>query len=742
MADKSDPSIPGQPNPFDVVALGDAVNDSASRVSTIWISFLIFALYLLTAASTVTHRQLFLADPIKLPVLNIDLPLWGFFFLAPILFVIFHIYVLLQVLLLAHTAAAYNDAVERLGFAEKESASLRQRLANTLFAQIFAGAPRERSGWIGWMLQAIAWITLAIAPILILVVFQFSFLAYHSHLATWTHRLLILSELAVAFVLWPLVLDARQDFEWATAWTEFKRTFAAPLRLLQPQDGRHGGRLLLRQQSLLLTSSALFLIISLSLGSFPGEPHINLFTGHSPFSVECDRWLQRKFDLFDLRFDRLDLPHVDVIDHEKLEKIEEVAEKTGELPNQSDRTRIVRGRDLNCGDFSNSADLRRVDLSDSRLVNVHLQNARLQGASLDDADLRGASLALAELQGASFDRAKLQGASLDFAQLQGSSLDSTELQGASFSSAQLQGASLVNAGLQGAFLNGAKLVGAAMQSAKFQGAFLVNAQMQGALLRSANFQAASLQFAQIQGADFSNANLDHSDLSGVSTWRATNADCKEAKVNEHNADAVVDAGYFVIGPFRFPGTPTSATSDGINEFIDRSVAGIPNIGQRKSVASRLHASLDTDATKTDADNIATLWSDCEGSTHNRSQEQFEAEQAVILRDLVCDAPINRLAIAGGVIQNWINGGRTQLLVNLFGNVRIQTPMSINLARRLLGLDGKWCMAANDFDENAMKTLREATKAAALQRASQPESPAASPRRRLSPPTARSPTPPK
>jgi len=51
---------------------------------------------------------------VKLPVLNIDLPLWGFFFLAPILFVIFHAYVLIQVILLARTATAYNDAVAKI----------------------------------------------------------------------------------------------------------------------------------------------------------------------------------------------------------------------------------------------------------------------------------------------------------------------------------------------------------------------------------------------------------------------------------------------------------------------------------------------------------------------------------------------------------------------------------------------------------------------------------------------------
>src|SRR3954464_12079885 len=70
-------------DPFDVEALEKSLNDSATRVSTIWVSFLIFSLYLLTAATTVTHRQLFLAEPVKLPVLNIDLPLWGFFWLPP-----------------------------------------------------------------------------------------------------------------------------------------------------------------------------------------------------------------------------------------------------------------------------------------------------------------------------------------------------------------------------------------------------------------------------------------------------------------------------------------------------------------------------------------------------------------------------------------------------------------------------------------------------------------------------------
>src|SRR3954468_9601966 len=114
-------------DPHNIEALEKSLNDSATRVSTIWVSFLIFSLYLLLAAATVDDRQLLLAEPVKLPVLNIDLPLWGFFFLAPILLLIFHAYVLLQVLLLGRTAVAYNEAVDRQVAVASDNARLRQR---------------------------------------------------------------------------------------------------------------------------------------------------------------------------------------------------------------------------------------------------------------------------------------------------------------------------------------------------------------------------------------------------------------------------------------------------------------------------------------------------------------------------------------------------------------------------------------------------------------------------------------
>src|SRR5882672_6451913 len=96
---------------LDVGALERSVNDSAGRVSGIWLSFVAFSAYVAAAASMITHRQIFLEEPIKLPTINIDVPLIASAILLPLLFVIYHVFALLQVVLLARTADAYNEAV-------------------------------------------------------------------------------------------------------------------------------------------------------------------------------------------------------------------------------------------------------------------------------------------------------------------------------------------------------------------------------------------------------------------------------------------------------------------------------------------------------------------------------------------------------------------------------------------------------------------------------------------------------
>jgi uncharacterized protein YjbI with pentapeptide repeats len=689
-------------DPFDVEALERAVNDSATRVSAIWISFLVFSLYLLIAATTVTQRQLLLAEPVKLPVLNIDLPLWGFFFLAPILFVILHAYVLLQVLLLGRTSASYNTAVSRAGLSPEENASLRQRLANTLFAQIFAGSPREREGFVGSLLRAIVWITLAIVPILILLAFQFSFLPYHSHIATWTHRLLILFELAAFFLIWPLALDARKDFQWPKFGADIRRLLLLPIRLFGPK--RREEWPWLRQQAFPMSACVLFVLVSLSLATFPGEPHVNLLTREPLLSVQCGRSIQRKFNLahisIDLRFDRLVLPQVDVVDDEKLAQMEKHTSERIIGPNEGERTQDFRGRDFNCSELV-SADLRRVDLTDARLVGANLAFAVLDGATLDSAQLRGANLDYAQLPAASLVETQLQGALLEGVDLSGAFLYKAQLQGTMLDRASLHGAALSSAQLQGASLLDARLQGASIRETQLQGALADNAMFQGAHIIGANLAGASLVRAQFQGVKLANSVLSHADLSNAYVWHAKDAACGDALVSNPNPNPIVEVkrrGASVGGvPVQEPDDFVQATPTAVESFIEQSTFNIPDIRFRMDARKSISDGLDS--TRSDTAEIEERWRACEQASSKKTREDFDRERAAFLRDFVCGAADDRTAIVRGIARNLSSWDLSR------------PDFSAELARGLLGEDGKECAATKDLDEPTRKQLRTAIAAA-------------------------------
>ncbi len=137
-----------EPDTKEAEAFVDALNHSAERVQTLWFSFLTFMLYLAIAAGTTTHRMLFLEEPLNLPVLNIPLPLLGFYILTPIIFVVLHFYMLLNLVLLARTAKSFEDALVLRHFRRmaRRDENFRMRIENTLFVQLLAGARREREG--------------------------------------------------------------------------------------------------------------------------------------------------------------------------------------------------------------------------------------------------------------------------------------------------------------------------------------------------------------------------------------------------------------------------------------------------------------------------------------------------------------------------------------------------------------------------------------------------------------------
>ncbi|MDU9003449.1 pentapeptide repeat-containing protein [Sedimentitalea todarodis] len=144
-------------------------------------------------------------------------------------------------------------------------------------------------------------------------------------------------------------------------------------------------------------------------------------------------------------------------------------------------------------------DFRNAILSETSLSGADLGGAQMQEANLSEAQMQGANLWQAQMQEAVLRRAQMQEANLRWAQMQGANLSEAQMQGANLRWAQMQGANLSEAQMQGANLRWAQMQGANLSWAQMQGANLSWAQMQGADLSGAQMQEANLSWALLTG---------------------------------------------------------------------------------------------------------------------------------------------------------------------------------------------------------------------------------------------------
>ncbi len=472
--------------------------------------------------------------------------------------------------MLSDKAKRFHEALHKqIGGADRAAirASLQRQLPSNIFVQFLAGPPNVRSSLFGSLLRGIAWTTLVVAPVLLLLLMQIQFLPYHSSFITWTHRLALLADLILIWWLWREILSGRA--------ADGRRRPASPAWM-----------------TVGFALSLAVVLFSGAVATFPGEwqeaslPSAEIFPkfkasrapndGSAPPKEQSfGAWIASRRDwavktdkvsLHDWVFNSpvddasrrrwlplsstLVLPGLNIYEGLKIDDPDKVKGR--------DYVFRARGRDLN-GAIFDLSNLPKVDFEGAKLQGASLRSAQLQGVSLDqaelqgallldaqlraaslfkshlegawleDAHLEGASLDNAHLEGALLNRARLEGASLDFAQLQGAWLSETHLEGASLDQAELQGALLDRAWLQGASLGDAWLQGASLDGAHLEGASLDGAHLEGASLNGAHLEGASLVDAQIQGASLELAVQKATDLSHSRLWRTH----REARPTDH-----------------------------------------------------------------------------------------------------------------------------------------------------------------------------------------------------------------
>jgi uncharacterized protein YjbI with pentapeptide repeats len=526
---KQPPPLAAKSN--DLEALRTAVVDAANVGAGLWVSYLFVLFYMLVAAGGVTHKDMFFESPVRLPFLNVDLPLTGFFWLGPTLFVIVHAYVLLHFVMLAGKVSAFDSELRDQIDNVEVRRRLRRQLPSNIFVQFLAGPPEVRDGVMGVLLWLIALISLVLAPVALLVFFELQFLPYHHDWITWWQRLAVGIDLLLIWLFWPTIA-LRQEAEQET-------TPRRPVPVIQ-RVGTIGSMYAISVASVLLVGV---------VATFPGERleavqhQVNPTFVQEALVAVREALVAGKVDTArrkpeSLWSNRLVLPGLDVIERTKLDSEAKIAAASD--------TASLRARNLE-GAVLIGAGLRKVDFTGANLRGAFLDKADLRDAKLDCAlpfregsqDTREPVLCV-QLEGASLIETQLQGASLNGAQLQGASLYGAQLQGASLNGAQLQGALLNHvdrvqtgerrtldsteeknnpAQLQGASLDGAQFQGASLDGVQLQATSLDRAQLQGASLNGAQLQGASLIETQLQGASLAGAELQGATLKGTFMWR-------------------------------------------------------------------------------------------------------------------------------------------------------------------------------------------------------------------------------
>ncbi|MFY9270378.1 MAG: pentapeptide repeat-containing protein [Candidatus Manganitrophaceae bacterium] len=534
----------------DPKALLAAANSASEKVATLHVFFLAICAYILVIVFGTTDLDLLIGKGVKLPVVDVEVPIVGFYALAPYLLALVHFYLLLSLQLLSQKLYAFDDAAQKNG----ESGGLHDQLNIFPYNHYLIGRPTRL---VHGFLALVVTITMLLLPLAALLALQARFLAYQSEAVTWAQRLVVWLDVVLVAIFWPVIMDRRDSWSaymgavWRHArlhWVRWLWGIAGLLvvvfllvREVEPRTST--------QQPTLVPESKEYLM-------WLTEPWLfKLLVGWLLLTLlvrplrRCARWLShgRYFALQDGGADfilgapgllailllGLPLPLLLVTDGEKLDRPAALSTRIlASLRHLNLHERVLLAKplqpetlaDLRGSHHGPQGEFHVIDRDPARteaalrsVQRIDLQNRSLRRADFSNALLPKADLRGAQLQGAYVFGADLRGADLRGAQLQDTVFVGTMLNGANLEEVQLKHTIFAEVSLERANLRGAKMQGMILsEEVWLQGANLSGAQLQGAELSSgAGLQGTNLSGAQLQGTELSGAQLRGANLQGA-----------------------------------------------------------------------------------------------------------------------------------------------------------------------------------------------------------------------------------
>ncbi len=189
------------PPPEPIPDLLKAVNDASGKAFALWITFLTVGTYLAISIGTTTDVQLLLEGPVKLPLLDVNMPLFDFYEFAPPLFVVLHLYVLMQLYLLSGTLRLFEQELQTPQLILKDRERIRGQLDKFAFTQLLINPPKLFP--VKHILLMVVWLSFIGGPIFLLLAFEIRFLPYHSVFVTYVHRFVLVCDYILIALIWP-----------------------------------------------------------------------------------------------------------------------------------------------------------------------------------------------------------------------------------------------------------------------------------------------------------------------------------------------------------------------------------------------------------------------------------------------------------------------------------------------------------------------------------------------------------
>ena len=181
----------------------DAANGASDPARNAWLAFLGLLTYLLVTLGGVTDKDLLLNNPVKLPIVNVELPLFSFFQYAPVLLLLVYLSLLIQHVMLARKYRTFAKAIAPYERETRTEHPARELVHSYVVSQMLAGP--KPNAITSWLMRLMVFVTFTLLPVVTLLYFQIKFLPYHEVWITYWHRIAVILGLGILFAVLPII---------------------------------------------------------------------------------------------------------------------------------------------------------------------------------------------------------------------------------------------------------------------------------------------------------------------------------------------------------------------------------------------------------------------------------------------------------------------------------------------------------------------------------------------------------